>query len=95
MSGAESLIGAVVLVVSLGVAAQLVADWLQIPSVAFLLVAGVFVGPQALDLVDPAIFGQAGLQAIVGLSVGIIVFEGAFHLTVERVREASGRRLDW
>ncbi|AEM58559.1 potassium transporter [Haloarcula hispanica N601] len=93
MSGAASLIGAVVLVVSLGVAAQLVADWLQIPSVAFLLVAGVFVGPQALDLVDPAIFGQAGLQAIVGLSVGIIVFEGAFHLTVERVREASREAL--
>nr|WP_279294716.1 cation:proton antiporter [Haloarcula hispanica] len=81
------------MVVSLGVAAQLVADWLQIPSVAFLLVAGVFVGPQALDLVDPAIFGQAGLQAIVGLSVGIIVFEGAFHLTVERVREASREAL--
>jgi len=79
--------------VSLGVAAQLVADWLQIPSVAFLLVAGVFVGPQALGLVDPAIFGQAGLQAIVGLSVGIIVFEGAFHLTVERVREASREAL--
>jgi len=79
--------------VSLGVAAQLVADWLQIPSVAFLLVAGVFVGPQAFGLVDPAIFGQTGLQAIVGLSVGIIVFEGAFHLTVERIREASREAL--
>ncbi|KAA9399534.1 potassium transporter [Haloarcula sp. CBA1130] len=93
MSGAASLIGAVVLVVSLGVAAQLVADWLQIPSVAFLLVAGVLVGPQAFGLVDPAIFGQTGLQAIIGLSVGIIVFEGAFHLTVERVREASREAL--
>jgi NhaP-type Na+/H+ or K+/H+ antiporter len=93
VSGAASLIGAVVLVVSLGVAAQLVADWLQIPSVAFLLVAGVFVGPQAFGLVDPAIFGQTGLQAIVGLSVGIIVFEGAFHLTVERIREASREAL--
>lgn len=93
MSGAASLIGVVVLVVSLGVAAQLVADWLQIPSVAFLLVAGVFVGPQAFGLVDPAIFGQTGLQAIVGLSVGIIVFEGAFHLTVERIREAPREAL--
>jgi len=93
VSGAASLIGVVVLVVSLGVAAQLVADWLQIPSVAFLLVAGVFVGPQAFGLVDPAIFGQTGLQAIVGLSVGIIVFEGAFHLTVERIREASREAL--
>ena len=93
MSEAASLIGAVALVVSLGVAAQLVGDWLKIPSVAFLLVAGVLVGPQALGLVDPAMFGQTGLQAIVGLSVGIIVFEGAYHLTVERVREASREAL--
>jgi NhaP-type Na+/H+ or K+/H+ antiporter len=93
VSGAASLIGVVVLVASLGVAAQLVADWLRIPSVAFLLVAGVLVGPQALGLVDPATFGRTGLQAIVGLSVGIIVFEGAFHLTVERVREASREAL--
>ncbi|MDT3433872.1 cation:proton antiporter [Haloarcula sp. 1CSR25-25] len=93
MTGAASLIGVVVLVASLGVAAQLVADWLRIPSVAFLLVAGVLVGPQAFGLVDPAVFGQTGLQAIVGLSVGIIVFEGAFHLTVERVREATREAL--
>ncbi|WP_424002050.1 cation:proton antiporter [Haloarcula salina] len=93
MSEAASLIGAVALVVSLGVTAQLVGDWLKIPSVAFLLVAGVLVGPQALGLVDPAMFGQTGLQAIVGLSVGIIVFEGAYHLTVERVREASREAL--
>jgi len=93
VSEAASLIGAVALVVSLGVAAQLVGDWLKIPSVAFLLVAGVLVGPQALGLVDPAMFGQTGLQAIVGLSVGIIVFEGAYHLTVERVREASREAL--
>nr|WP_254282258.1 cation:proton antiporter [Haloarcula salina] len=77
----------------MGVTAQLVGDWLKIPSVAFLLVAGVLVGPQALGLVDPAMFGQTGLQAIVGLSVGIIVFEGAYHLTVERVREASREAL--
>ncbi len=93
VSGATSLIGAVVAVAGIGVAAQLLADRLQVPSVAFLLVAGVLVGPQGLGLVDPAQFGQAGLQAIVGLSVGIIVFEGAFHLTVERVREASREAL--
>ncbi len=93
MSGAASLIGAVVFVAGIGVAAQLLADRLQVPSVAFLLVAGVLVGPQGFGFVDPGQFGQAGLQAIVGLSVGIIVFEGAFHLTAERVREASREAL--
>jgi len=93
VSGANSLIGAVVLVAGIGVAAQLLADRLQVPSVAFLLVAGVVVGPQGFGVVEPAAFGETGLQAIVGLSVGIIVFEGAFHLTVERVREASREAL--
>jgi len=93
VSGATSLIGAVVFIAGIGVAAQFVADRLQIPSVAFLLVAGVLVGPQGLGIVDPGQFGTAGLQAIVGLSVGIIVFEGSFHLTVDRVREASREAL--
>jgi len=93
VSGAASLIGAVVFIAGIGVVAQLLADRLQIPSVAFLLVAGVLVGPQGFGIVDPDQFGQAGLQAIVGLSVGIIVFEGAFHLTAGRVREASREAL--
>jgi len=93
VSGATSLIGAVVFIAGIGVAAQLLADRLRIPSVAFLLVAGVVVGPQGVGLIDPEQFGATGLQAIVGLSVGIIVFEGAFHLTVERVREASREAL--
>ena len=93
MSGAASLIGAVAIVAAIGVGAQLLADRLQVPSVAFLLLGGVVVGPEALGLVSPAVFGAEGLQAIVGLSVGIIVFEGAFHLTTERVREASSEAL--
>ncbi|MBV0924340.1 cation:proton antiporter [Halomicroarcula limicola] len=93
MSAATSLVGAVVLVAGLGVTAQLVADRLQVPSVAFLLVAGVVVGPEGFGVVRPELFGEAGLQTIVGLSVAIIVFEGAFHLTAERVKEASREAL--
>jgi NhaP-type Na+/H+ or K+/H+ antiporter len=46
-------------------------------------------GPEVLGLVDPASFGGA-LSAIVGLSVAIIVFEGAFHLKIDKLREAPG-----
>ncbi|MCU4801833.1 cation:proton antiporter [Halobacteria archaeon HArc-gm2] len=88
MSGAGTLIGAVVLIMAVGVGSQLLADWLEIPSVVFLLFAGVVVGPEALGLVSPDLFGDTALQAIVGLSVGIIVFEGAFHLSFDRIREA-------
>jgi NhaP-type Na+/H+ or K+/H+ antiporter len=40
-----------------------------------------------LGVVGPDSFGNA-LSAIVGLSVAIIVFEGAFHLRIDRLREA-------
>ncbi|MEA5389437.1 cation:proton antiporter, partial [Haloarculaceae archaeon H-GB11] len=40
----------------------------------------------------PGIFGNA-LQAIVGLSVAIIVFEGAFHLRLDRIRSAQRETL--
>ncbi|WP_225335647.1 cation:proton antiporter [Halomicrobium urmianum] len=87
------LIGAVVLIIGLGVAAQVIADRLSVPSVAFLLFAGVLVGPEGLELVSPDLFSTEALRAIVGLSVGIIVFEGSFHLSVDRVREAPRETL--
>ncbi|MFB6164084.1 MAG: NAD-binding protein [Haloarculaceae archaeon] len=81
------LIPLVAAIIGLGVGAQLLAARFQVPSIIFLLVAGVLVGPEGLGLVTTDAFGQA-LPAIVGLSVAIIVFEGAFHLRVDRIREA-------
>jgi NhaP-type Na+/H+ or K+/H+ antiporter/Trk K+ transport system NAD-binding subunit len=86
------VIPVVVTIMGLGVAAQVLADRLRVPSVALLILAGVVVGPEGLGLITPAIFGDA-LPAIVGLSVAIIVFEGAFHLHVERLREAPHETL--
>ena len=76
----------------LGVVAQVLADRLSVPSVLFLIFAGVAVGPEGLGVIDPAVFGDS-LPAIVGLSVAIIVFEGAFHLHIERLREAPSGTL--
>ncbi|EMA05382.1 cation:proton antiporter domain-containing protein [Haloferax mediterranei] len=53
----------------------------------FLILAGVVVGPEGIGVITPGIFGDA-LPAIVGLSVAIIVFEGAFHLHLDRLYEA-------
>jgi len=92
MSAATNVVQVVVTIMGLGVAAQVLADRFRIPSVTFLLLAGVVVGPEGLGLITPAIFGEA-LPAIVGLSVAIIVFEGAFHLHVERLREAPRETL--
>ena len=77
---------AAILVIGLGV--QLLANSLRIPSVVFYLVAGVIMGPEVLGVVTLETFGD-GLETIVGLSVAIIVFDGAFALKANRVREAS------
>jgi NhaP-type Na+/H+ or K+/H+ antiporter len=92
MSAAVEIIQVVVTIMGLGVAAQVLADRLRVPSVVFLIVAGVVVGPEGIGLIDPAIFGTA-LQAVVGLSVAIIVFEGAFHLRIDRLRSARRETL--
>jgi NhaP-type Na+/H+ or K+/H+ antiporter/Trk K+ transport system NAD-binding subunit len=87
VSVALDLVRVVVTIVSVGVGAQVLASRLRIPSVALLILAGVAVGPEGLGLVTPAVFGEP-LRAVVGLSVAIIVFEGAFHLRLERLRGA-------
>jgi len=92
MSAATDIVQLVVTIMGVGVAGQVIADRLQIPSVLFLILGGVAVGPEGLGLIDPEIFGDA-LPAIVGLSVAIIVFEGAFHLHVDRLREAPRETL--
>ncbi|WP_327052382.1 cation:proton antiporter domain-containing protein [Halomicrococcus gelatinilyticus] len=92
MSAATNVVLVVATIMGLGVAAQVLADRFRIPSVAFLILSGVVVGPEGLGLITPAIFGEA-LPAIVGLSVAIIVFEGAFHLHVERLRVAPRETL--
>jgi len=77
----------VALILALGVASQVLADRFRVPSVLFLILAGVAVGPKGLAVVTRDTFGGA-LPTIVGVSVAIIVFEGSFHLKLDKLREA-------
>jgi len=81
------LIALVAAIVGLGVGAQFLAAKYRVPSVLFLILAGVTIGPDGLGLITPETFG-AGLSTIVGVSVAIIVFEGSFRLDFETVRNA-------
>jgi NhaP-type Na+/H+ or K+/H+ antiporter len=87
MAGGGGLITLVAALIGVGVVAQILSDRYQVPSVVFLLASGVILGPEVLGIVGPESFGDA-LSAIVGLSVAIIIFEGAFHLRITRLREA-------
>jgi NhaP-type Na+/H+ or K+/H+ antiporter len=87
MAGAGNLIPLVAAIIGLGVGAQILSDRFEVPSIIFLIAAGIALGPEGLGLVTETSFGDA-LPAIVGLSVAIIVFEGAFHLRADKLREA-------
>ncbi|MFC6716930.1 cation:proton antiporter [Natrialbaceae archaeon GCM10025810] len=74
-------------ILALGVGAQLLAKRLRVPSVLFLIAIGVAMGPAVLGFITLESFGE-GLSTIVGVSVAIIIFDGAFHLRREKLEEA-------
>ncbi|PSP50173.1 potassium transporter [Halobacteriales archaeon QH_7_69_31] len=78
-------------IIAIGVAAQILADRFEVPSIVFLIAAGIALGPEGMGVITPGSFDA--LPAIVGLSVGIIVFEGAFHLKIEKLRQATSESL--
>ncbi len=75
-------------IVVLGIGAQLLARRLRVPSVLFLIVIGLIIGDLGLEIVTLETFGT-GLSVVVGLSVSVIVFDGAFNLRADRLREAQ------
>ena len=75
----------VVSVLFLSILAQTLSKHFKVPIIMFLLLEGIIVGPEVLNLIDPGLFGD-GLTAIVSLSVAIIVFDGGLHIDVKSIR---------
>ena len=65
--------------IAVGVLAQVIAERARLPSIVFLLLFGVLVGPDVLGWIDTRILG-VGLQAIVTIAVALILFEGGLQL---------------
>jgi NhaP-type Na+/H+ or K+/H+ antiporter len=72
----------------LGIGAQLVSRRLEVPSILFFILIGVTLGEFGFGVVTLETFGD-GLSTVVGLSVAVIVFDGAFDLRARRLRESS------
>jgi NhaP-type Na+/H+ or K+/H+ antiporter len=84
MSAVALFPAAIALVV--GMIAQAVAARLAVPSIVLLLGLGALVGPDALGLLDPSVFGRARAD-LVSLAVTVILFEGGLALDVSRLRQ--------
>ena len=69
----------------LGIACQWFAWWVRIPSILFLLTAGILAGP-ILGLLNPDMLLGDLLFPFVSLSVAVILFEGSLTLKFQDIR---------
>jgi NhaP-type Na+/H+ or K+/H+ antiporter len=68
-----------------GVVVQALAFHVRVPAIVLLLGTGFLLGPEFLDLVNPASLGGA-LLTLVGFAVAVILFEGGMNLNLARLR---------
>lgn len=82
---ADPVLSTVAMTVVAGTACQAIARWMKVPAILPLLIAGVLLGPDVLDLVRPDALGE-GKRVLVGLAVAVILFEGGLSLKAEAFR---------
>ncbi|NHN42657.1 potassium transporter [Halorubellus sp. JP-L1] len=88
----DPLLVGIAAVVALGVGAQILATRFRIPSVLFLVVAGVVVGPAGLGLVPRDAVADA-VPSLIGAGVAIVIFQDGFALDVDSMRSVRRETL--
>ncbi|MBD2230864.1 cation:proton antiporter [Phormidium tenue] len=78
----------IVLTVLAGVTAQVIGEVARVPSIIFLLLFGIGLGPDGIGLLHPQDLG-IGLEVIVALSVALILFEGGLSLELSELGQVS------
>lgn len=71
-----------------GITAQVLAAFLKLPSIVFLLVLGLALGRDGLGWIRPNLLGS-GLDVMVALSVALILFEGGLSLQLRELGKVS------
>lgn len=89
MEGSFEITLQIVIAVLAGISAQVVAEYFQVPSIVFLLIFGILLGTDSLDVLHPHDLG-VGLEVLVALSVAIILFEGGLNLELRELGKVSG-----
>ena len=82
------MLTAIVLALIAGVLSQIIAVYLGIPSIVFLLVFGIILGPELMDLIDPRNFGT-GFEILIKLFVAFILFEAGLNLEKDEIKKGN------
>ncbi|MGB3759026.1 MAG: cation:proton antiporter [Rivularia sp. (in: cyanobacteria)] len=77
-----------VIAVVAGISAQVLAAYIKVPSIVFLLLFGIFLGSDGIGLLHPHLLG-IGLEVIVALATAIILFEGGLDLELRELGKVS------
>ena len=88
MEGSFQITLQIVIAVLAGISAQVVAEYAKVPSIVFLLLFGILLGGDSLDILHPHELG-IGLEVLVALSVAIILFEGGLNLELRELGKVS------
>ncbi|MFS8120622.1 MAG: cation:proton antiporter, partial [Microcoleus sp.] len=78
-----------VMTVTCGISAQVLAAYLKVPAIVFLLLFGIVAGPDCLGILHPSLLGN-GLEVMVSLCVALILFEGGLNLELRDLGKVSG-----
>ncbi|MEM9541159.1 MAG: cation:proton antiporter [Cyanobacteria bacterium P01_E01_bin.42] len=78
----------IVIAVFAGIGGQVCGEFLRVPSIVFLLLFGIALGSDGLNLLHPHDLG-VGLEVLVALAVAIILFEGGLNLELRALERVS------
>jgi NhaP-type Na+/H+ or K+/H+ antiporter len=80
------LLTAFVVVMIIGIFSHMLGKMLKVPSIVFLLFAGVILGPEVTGIIQADSFGS-GIELLVEFSVAIIVFDGGLDIDIRQIRK--------
>ena len=78
----------IALAMAAGVIAQSLGRHLRIPGIVLLLAAGVGLGPDLANVIQPETLGHA-LEMLTGFAVAVILFDGGLNLHLGRMRKQA------
>ncbi|MCL7415428.1 MAG: cation:proton antiporter [ANME-2 cluster archaeon] len=86
MTESSFILATLAVVLLIGISAQVLSRIFKIPSIVFLLFFGIILGPEFLNVIDTSNF-QKELEAIVALSIAIIVFDGGMQINIRQIKK--------
>ncbi|NBD33915.1 MAG: sodium:proton antiporter [Cyanobacteria bacterium] len=88
MDGSFTITLQIVIAVCAGITAQVLGETFKVPGIVFLLLIGIALGSDGLNVLHPSDLGL-GLEVIVALLVAIILFEGGLNLELRDLGRVS------